>query len=172
VWGDPVLQRPLVALHREQEKAQVIGLVTPATLPTVPLAGPDAVVPRVSAEPPPPQEQPLPAVQAWYITATSLRLRAGPGLDYNVLGVLERFETITVTGEPVRGEWVPVQTGSGTAGFVSRQYLTAGPGNTAKSQWCQEQQDLHARGNAQVVQKKARWQSDCPVLLQNAQHRR
>ena len=114
----------------------------------------------------------MPAPQAWYITATSLRLRSGPGLDYNVLGVLERFETVTVTGEPVRGEWVPVQTSSGTAGFVSRQYLTAGPGSTAKRLWCQEQQDLLALGNTQAVQKKAVWPSECPVLLQNAQHRR
>jgi uncharacterized protein YgiM (DUF1202 family) len=172
VWSNPVLQRPMMALHRNQENVQAIGLATPETPPAVPLGPAAEVEPRVSPSPQPPQEHPMPATQAWYITATSLRLRAGPGLDYNVLGVLERFETVTVTGEPVRGEWVPVQTRSGTAGFVSSQYLTVGPGSTAKLQWCQEQQDLFARGNTQAVQKKAVWQSDCPVLLQNAQHRR
>jgi uncharacterized protein YgiM (DUF1202 family) len=172
VESNPVFQRLLMALHPDQENVQATGRATPEIPPAVPLGRLDEVEPRASLSAQPPQEHPVPAPQAWYITATALRLRAGPGLDYNVLGVLERFETVTVIGESVRGEWIPVQTSSGTAGFVSRQYLTEGPGSTAKRQWCQEQQDLLARGNTQAMQRNAVRQSDCSELLQNAQHRR
>ena len=97
VESNPVFQRLIMALHRDQENVQAIGRATPETPPAVPLGRLDEVEPRASLSSQPPQEHPVPAPQAWYITATSLRLRAGPGLDYNVLGVLERFETVTVS---------------------------------------------------------------------------
>jgi curved DNA-binding protein CbpA len=146
--GSPLPQSLHLRTSRPHEPPGVFAPSMPEKLPDVPAAYRlEAVSPR-SSIPAPLQEQTLPPSKAWHITANSLRLRAGPGLDHPVIGALERFETVTVTGQPISGNWLPVQTATGLKGFVFGQYLTEGNGTVAKQRWCQDQQDTSSPGNS------------------------
>lgn len=127
-------QKSTLVTPQLQESVLPLRPSIPDQSPSLQLLHYPDVAPRLSVDPTLVQEHARLPTQAWYVTAAFLRLRAGPGIEHAVLGVLERFETVTVTGPSVGGHWLPVQTAQGLAGFVSRQYLSEGDGMTAKRQ--------------------------------------
>lgn len=55
------------------------------------------------------------------VLADSLRIRAGAGLNYKVLGGLTKGETVTIIDN--REGWVQIQTTDGQTGWVSDRYI-------------------------------------------------
>jgi uncharacterized protein YgiM (DUF1202 family) len=81
-----------------------------------------------------------PNVRVWvhgsFIDATNktvipskLKLRAGPGENYSVLGMLRRGETVKETN--TKGEWVEIEPPSDAYAFVAAQYLKQEPAGAA-----------------------------------------
>lgn len=58
------------------------------------------------------------------VLADSLRIRAGAGLNYKVVGGIAQGELVTVLAE--KGEWAQIRTKDGQTGWVSSAYIGAG----------------------------------------------
>lgn len=58
------------------------------------------------------------------VTASSLRIRGGPGTSYEVVGSLQSGNTVTILLR--QGAWSRIRTAGGTTGWVSTQYLAGG----------------------------------------------
>ena len=86
-----------------------------------------APVPR-QAPPPPPAVRPEPPPQhpTYYVKVGRLNLRAGPGMDFPKLGLLERNEEVEKLGEAENWYQVRVKRDS-TLGWVSSEYLSSTP---------------------------------------------
>ncbi len=69
-----------------------------------------------------------PASAASYRTTAGLNLREGPGTSFSVIRVIPGGATVEVTGEGQFG-FLPV-TYSGSSGYASAEYLTAGGGSS------------------------------------------
>lgn len=86
-----------------------------------------APMPR-QAPPPPPvaAPQPPPQREILYVKVGRLNLRAGPGMDFPKLGLLERNEEVEKIGEAENWYQVRVKR-DGTLGWVSSEYLSKTP---------------------------------------------
>jgi uncharacterized protein YraI len=86
-----------------------------------------APLPR-QAPPPPPvaAPQPPPQRETLYVKVGRLNLRAGPGMDFPKLGLLERNEEVEKLGEAENWYQVRVKR-DGTLGWVSSEYLSKTP---------------------------------------------
>jgi hypothetical protein len=86
-----------------------------------------APMPR-QAPPPPPvaAPQPPPQRETFYVKVARLNLRAGPGMDFPKLGLLERNEEVEKIGEAENWYQVRVKR-DGTLGWVSSEYLSSTP---------------------------------------------
>jgi uncharacterized protein YgiM (DUF1202 family) len=86
-----------------------------------------APMPR-QAPPPPPvaAPQPSPQRETFYVKVGRLNLRAGPGMDFPKLGLLERNEEVEKLGEAENWYQVRVKR-DGTLGWVSSEYLSKTP---------------------------------------------
>ncbi len=86
-----------------------------------------APLPR-QAPPPPPvaAPQPPPARETFFVKVGRLNLRAGPGMDFPKLGLLERNEEVEKLGEAENWYQVRVKR-DGTLGWVSSEYLSSTP---------------------------------------------
>jgi hypothetical protein len=86
-----------------------------------------ASMPR-QAPPPPPvaAPQPPPQHETFYVKVARLNLRAGPGMDFPKLGLLERNEEVEKLGEAENWYQVRVKR-DGTLGWVSSEYLSNTP---------------------------------------------
>jgi len=94
------------------EKALVIALVVVLMLGSLPLQG---------------QAVPM-GEYAYVVNTTSLNLRAGPGMQYPILGSARRNEMIRLLGAPDAGGWVSViVVADGAVGFMDSHYLSATP---------------------------------------------
>ena len=80
------------------------------------------------APPPPPvaAPQPPPERETLYVKVGRLNLRAGPGMDFPKLGLLERNEEVEKIGEAENWYQVRVKR-DGTLGWVSSEYLSKTP---------------------------------------------
>jgi uncharacterized protein YraI len=80
------------------------------------------------APPPPPSVRPEAAPQRpiMYVRVGRLNLRAGPGMDFPKLGLLERNEEVEKLGEAENWYQVRVRR-DGTLGWVSSEYLSSTP---------------------------------------------
>lgn len=58
------------------------------------------------------------------VTASSLRIRGGPGTGFEVLGSLQSGDSVTVLLR--RDGWVRIRKANGEAGWVAGQYITGG----------------------------------------------
>jgi curved DNA-binding protein CbpA len=76
----------------------------------------------------PPETKDRPPEDLWYVTAKSLRVRAGPGTSYRVQGIVKQFDTLEVRDEADTGDWVAVRIGTDLKGFVLRNYIAKGDG--------------------------------------------
>jgi hypothetical protein len=57
------------------------------------------------------------------VTAEVLNLRAGPGVSYDQVGLLDQGEGLTVTARTEAGDWLAVTLLDGTEGWVSAAYV-------------------------------------------------
>ncbi len=60
----------------------------------------------------------------YIVTASSLRIRSGPGTDYEILGSIEEGERVL---SPNTQGWVPIVLDDETTGWVAGQYLKEAP---------------------------------------------
>ncbi|MBW4083919.1 N-acetylmuramoyl-L-alanine amidase [Paenibacillus sp. S150] len=58
------------------------------------------------------------------VTASSLRIRGGPGTGYKVLGSLKEGDPVTV--QLSQGDWAKIRTSGGEVGWVAGQYIAGG----------------------------------------------
>jgi uncharacterized protein YraI len=86
-----------------------------------------APLPR-QAPPPPPvaAHKPPPQRETFFVRVGRLNLRAGPGMDFPKLGLLERNEEVEKLGEAENWYQVRVKR-DGTLGWVSSEYLSKTP---------------------------------------------
>jgi hypothetical protein len=75
---------------------------------------------------PSPTPTPLPGPHIAELTGTdTLRVRAGPGAGYFVLGKLDAGTSVTVTGRTADSRWIYVEASPDRRGWVSGEYLKA-----------------------------------------------
>ncbi len=82
--------------------------------------------PPPPSPPPPVAPLPPPSRAVYYVNASRLNLRAGPGMDFPKVMVLERNEALEMLGQAEDWAQVRVQR-DGTLGWVSNRYLSATP---------------------------------------------
>jgi GH25 family lysozyme M1 (1,4-beta-N-acetylmuramidase)/uncharacterized protein YraI len=84
-----------------------------------------------SAPPPPPPPPPPPGDAEWYkVNASALNVRAGPGTEYQSIGLLYRNEVVQRLETSADGAWLRVKRNyDGLTGWSSKQFLeeTAAP---------------------------------------------
>jgi Bacterial SH3 domain len=86
-----------------------------------------APLPRAAPPPPTPAApQPAPQRETFYVKVARLNLRAGPGMDFPKLGLLERNEEVEKLGEAENWYQVRVKRDN-TLGWVSSEYLSSTP---------------------------------------------
>ena len=95
------------------ETTEPVETQTTATTATTALTTPLTTVPPVSGS-----FTTFPA--AGWCNADTLRVRSGPGLDYNGIGGLKYGEQVTVLGQ--QGDWFQIKFKDGVA-YVSAQYI-------------------------------------------------
>lgn len=54
------------------------------------------------------------------VTGNTLRVRSGPGTNYEVVSSLAKGDKVTKLGQ--EGDWYRIQTGDGKTGYISTQY--------------------------------------------------
>ncbi|AIQ71122.1 N-acetylmuramoyl-L-alanine amidase [Paenibacillus graminis] len=65
------------------------------------------------------------------VTASSLRIRGGPGTGYKVLGSLKEGDSVTVLLR--QGDWARIRTASGEVGWIAGQYIARGGSSTGST---------------------------------------
>ena len=60
--------------------------------------------------------------QVGWITADSLRVRGGAGMQYDIIGGLAQGDRVEITGKS--GDWYAIRFGETETGYISGQYLT------------------------------------------------
>ncbi|KWX82346.1 hypothetical protein AMQ83_32775 [Paenibacillus riograndensis] len=65
------------------------------------------------------------------VTASSLRIRGGPGTGYKVLGSLKEGDSVTVLLR--QGDWARIRTTGGEVGWVAGQYIAGGASSTGNT---------------------------------------
>ena len=82
--------------------------------------------PAAPPPPPPPAPKPAPQLPTFFVSVGRLNLRAGPGMDFPKLRVLERNEEVEKVGE--MEDWFQVRVKKdGTLGWVASRYLSSKP---------------------------------------------
>ena len=61
------------------------------------------------------------------VTAEALNVRQGPGVQYAIMGLLEKGTVVTVTTRTPAGDWLQVQWPGGEGGWVAAMYVEAPP---------------------------------------------
>lgn len=121
--------------------ATPIALVSPSVTVT-PSRTPTATAPAVRRSPSPlPTPPPL-----ILVTARSLNVRVGPGVEHAILGYAVRGQRFRLTGATPTGDWVRVDF-NGLAGWMSAQWVQMEKGSGWKtdemeSGWPEAVQDL------------------------------
>lgn len=96
----------------EAEVASLKGTATPTTTTpstTTPSTTPSTTTPSTSN-----------TSTTLTITGNTLRVRTGPGTNYEVVTSLAKGDKVTKLG--VEGEWYRIQTSDGKTGYISSQY--------------------------------------------------
>lgn len=106
-----------------------------------------------------------PRTETLYVTATSLRMRSGPGTDFNHIGSFAQGAAITYAGES-QGNWRKVVAANGQHGWMHKDYLSnqtaepvvarAAPANFARPV------DDRALKQRIIKSSLARYSGNCP----------
>jgi uncharacterized protein YraI len=57
------------------------------------------------------------------VTADVLNIRTGPGLEYEVAGLLRRGAALDIRARTENGDWAKVSTATGLVGWVALEYV-------------------------------------------------
>ena len=68
-----------------------------------------------------PEEEEAEVMTCRVTAANSLRVRSGPGTEFEVIASVKYEDVLTVLG--VENDWVHIRTGDGLEGYVSTQYV-------------------------------------------------
>jgi hypothetical protein len=115
------LESTVVAMQTDVavELAQLRELVlTPAPPPTG--APSPTVDPSMATHTPTDADAHLPE---GVVTADILNLRGGPGLEYDVVGHLQRGDTVQARARLEAGDWVKVASSGGVEGWVATEFV-------------------------------------------------
>jgi hypothetical protein len=96
-----------VTAEASEVPTEVVVTETPSAVPT------DTPVPPT----------PAPTIQCTENALRGLHLRGGPGTEYPSLAILANKDALTATVRSTEGDWVAVQTGNGTAGWVASNFV-------------------------------------------------
>lgn len=78
--------------------------------------------------------QPDPQGQNMATTQERIALRAGPGTNHNVIGVVGKHQRVTITNCNPSGEWCQIRTQGGSTGWVAARYLEVDRPNPGQPQ--------------------------------------
>ena len=81
------------------------------------------VIPETPTSPPPTAAT---TAQCTVIAQRGLRLRGGPGTEYEVVATLLARDVVTGTGRSTEGDWVAVRTAGGQDGWVASNFVDCG----------------------------------------------
>jgi hypothetical protein len=115
------LESTVVAMQTDvaMELAQLRELVlTPAAPPTG--APSPTLDPSIATHTPMDASAHLPEGM---VTADILNLRGGPGLEYDVIGHLQRGDTVQARARLEAGDWVKVASSGGVEGWVATEFV-------------------------------------------------
>jgi uncharacterized protein YgiM (DUF1202 family) len=99
-------------------------IATPTTEPT-PTAMPSPTVPpEATAAPTPAPTVTVPIASR--TTGGGLRMRSGPGTNYEVLALLAEGQEVNVLGRDEAGEWLKISLDSGEEGWVAAGFVDVG----------------------------------------------
>lgn len=108
----------------EQVSAQaLLTISSPADIPSLTPSVPEDIAPP---EPEPTSTPPPPDIARLTVN-TDLNVREGPGVEYNILGVLLYGQTVEITGRTADGTWWQIRYESAASdfGWVAAQFSTA-----------------------------------------------
>ncbi|MCB0211210.1 MAG: SH3 domain-containing protein, partial [Anaerolineae bacterium] len=116
-----------VLAQTDDEKSSAQALLTissPADIPALTPSAPDDIAPP--PEPEPTATPPPPSV-AQLTVNTDLNVRSGPGVQYDIIGVLLYGQSVEITGRNADGTWWQILYPSARSdyGWVSAQFATA-----------------------------------------------
>lgn len=94
---------------------------TPTTAPVFSAQSTLSTIPTASP-PPSPTQKPTSTPEVMVIVP-NLNLRAGPGVDYEVIGSLVEGDTLDIQGRTAGKDWLEVSTTSNFEGWVSAEYV-------------------------------------------------
>lgn len=57
------------------------------------------------------------------VTSSSLNVRSGPGMDFEIIAQLDQHDLVTPVGRDAHGTWLIVKLGNGQVGWISQQYV-------------------------------------------------
>ena len=99
--------------------------IAPPTAEPTPTARPSPTVPpEATAAPTSVPEVTVPI--AARTTGGGLRMRSGPGTDFEVLVLLAEGQEVNVLGRDEAGEWLKISLGSGEEGWVTAEFVDVG----------------------------------------------
>jgi len=123
--GEVITDQTLAALAVEATLTALAPLPTSAPQPEATTAEPATAIP-----PPAPAAtstlRPRSTPAQGTVTAESLNLRAGPGLDFAVLAIIHGGDTVQVAGRNEEGDWLLVTTSGGGRGWVGAKHIVHG----------------------------------------------
>jgi uncharacterized protein YraI len=105
-----------------REKAEVVGQAMRGDV----LSAPDGITGEWVKVSPPPQ------AAAWIygdlvkdgvVRVSAAQVRAGPGINYTVIGRLRQGDTVRVTDSPAEGEWLRIDPPADSFVWISAQYV-------------------------------------------------
>jgi len=70
-----------------------------------------------------------------FINATDVNLRSGPGTNYEILGVLNTGDKVTLVNTSPQNNWYQLQTADGKKGYVYADYVTKGAQSTTSEHY-------------------------------------
>ena len=104
-----------VAIELAELREQVSTPVTPPTSTASPTSPP--LIPTST-----PTSVPT-SLPGGTVTADLLNLRGGPGIEYDVVGHLQKGDALEARGRIEAGDWVKVSTAEGLEGWVAVEYV-------------------------------------------------
>jgi uncharacterized protein YgiM (DUF1202 family) len=99
-------------------------IATPTTEPTPTAMLSPTAPPEATAAPTPVSTVTVPVPSR--TTGGGLRMRSGPGTNYEVLNLLAEGQEVDVLGRDETGEWLKISLDSGEEGWVTAEFIDVG----------------------------------------------
>lgn len=111
---------PALPLPLNTSELSQTSTMTPASIPT------DSATEFIPNTPtstyaPPPTATPLPV---GFVIVASLNIRAGPGMEYRIIGTVYKEDEVKLLGRDVPGDWLSIEGPDGQTGWVAAQHIS------------------------------------------------